>query len=54
MNELRGLKLALHNQRKRLRELIEISGKYDPDHPLQLYSIRRIAWLEEQIEKKRA
>lgn len=46
-------KLALVGQKKRLEELIEVSGKYDPHHPLQLYSIRRIVWLELQIEKEK-
>jgi len=51
MNELKGLSLALFRQRRRLQELVEISGKLDPDHPLQQFSIRRIEWLEKEIEK---
>ena len=51
MSELRDLTAALTRQRRRLKELIEISGGEDPDHPLQQFSLRRIAWLEGQIEK---
>ena len=51
MTELRRLSAALTVQRRRLQELIEICGKLDPEHPLQAYSLRRIAWLEEQIAK---
>ena len=53
MSELRSLTAALGRQRKRLQELIEISGGPDPDHPLQEFSRRRIAWLEKQIEEKK-
>ena len=51
MSELRDLNAALTRQRRRLKELIEISGGEDPDHPLQQFSHRRIAWLEGQIEE---
>ncbi len=54
MSELRDLTAALTWQRRRLKELIEISGGEDPDHPLQQFSLRRIAWLEGQIEQTRA
>ena len=56
MDELRSLSASLRRQRKRLEELVEISGGLDPQHPLQRYSIQRIAWLEAQIEeaKKKA
>jgi hypothetical protein len=56
MSELRDLTAALTRQRRRLKELIELSGREDPGHPLQQFSRRRIAWLEEQIEevKRRA
>jgi len=47
------LTIALKFQRRRLQELIEICGKLDPEHPLQAYSLRRIAWLEEQIAKSK-
>ena len=54
MSELRDLTAALTRQRRRLNELIEICGGEDPDHPLQQFSLRRIAWLEGQIEQIRA
>lgn len=56
MSELRSLTAALNYQRRRLRELVELCGGPDPDHPLQEFSRRRIAWLENQIEniKKQA
>ena len=56
MDELRSLSASLWHQRKRLEELVEISGGLDPQHPLQRYSIQRIAWLEAKIEeaKKKA
>lgn len=50
MTELGRMTAALTAQRRRLKELIEICGKLDPEHPLQAYSLRRIKWLEEQIE----
>jgi len=50
MSKLRELTAALTQQRRRLQELVEISGKLDPAHPLQQFSIRRIEWLEKQIE----
>ena len=50
MTDLRRMTAALTAQRQRLKELIEICGKLDPEHPLQAYSLRRIKWLEEQIE----
>lgn len=52
MDELRSLRASLGYQRRRLAELEEISGGHDPEHPLQRYSIQRIAWLEEQIKKR--
>ena len=52
MNELRSLTLALTRQKSRLNELIEISGKFDPEHPLQAFSIRRIEWLKKRIEEE--
>ena len=51
MSELRDLTAALTRQRRRLKELIEICGREDLDHPLQAFSRRRIAWLEAQIGK---
>lgn len=54
MDELRSLIASLNYQRRRLRELVEISGREDPDHPLQRYSIQRIEWLEKKIEQLRA
>ena len=54
MTELRRLTAALTRQRHRLAELVELCGGLDQDHPLQRYSIRRIAWLEERIAEKRA
>ena len=56
MSELRSLTAALTYQRRRLQELVELCGKPDPDHPLQEFSRRRIAWMESKIEdiKKRA
>lgn len=54
MDELRSLQASLNYQRRRLAELEEISGGPDPEHPLQRYSIQRIAWLEEQIKKIKA
>ena len=53
MNELRSLTIALTRQRRRLQELVEICGGLDPNHPLQRYSIQRIAWLEQRIEENR-
>ena len=53
MKELRSLAAALTCQRRRLKELIEISGRLDPEHPLQRYSLQRIEWLEKQIEEQR-
>ena len=50
MTELGRMSAALTAQRRRLKELIEICGKLDPEHPLQAYSLRRIEWLEGQIE----
>lgn len=52
MNELKSLRLCLAAQKKRLAELVEISGGEDPHHPLQAYSIRRIAWLENRIREE--
>ena len=56
MSELRSLTAALTYQRRRLRELVELCEGPDPDHPLQEFSRRRIAWLEKQIgeQKKQA
>jgi hypothetical protein len=56
MSELRDLTAALTIQRRRLKELIEISGREDPEHPLQQFSHRRITWLENRIRdiKKQA
>lgn len=54
MDEMRSLQGSLAYQRRRLEELVEISGRYDPEHPLQRYSIQRIAWLEKKIEQLRA
>jgi hypothetical protein len=51
MSELRDLTAALTRQRRRLKELIEICGREDPEHPLQQFSLRRIAWLEREIEE---
>lgn len=54
MKELRSMTAALTRQRQRLAELVELCGGLDQDHPLQRYSIRRIAWLEERIAEKKA
>lgn len=54
MDELRSLIASLNYQRRRLRELVEMCGREDPDHPLQRYSIQRIQWLEKKIEQLRA
>jgi hypothetical protein len=51
MSELRDLTAALTRQRLRLKELIEISGREDPEHPLQQFSLRRIAWIENRIRE---
>ena len=51
MSELCDLTAALTRQRRRLKELIEIVGKEDPEHPLQQFSRRRIAWLENRIRE---
>ena len=53
MSELRRLTAALIRQKRRLNELIEISGGLDPEHPLQAFSLRRIEWLEKKIEEKK-
>lgn len=53
MTKRMKLTIALKFQRRRLQELVEICGKLDPEHPLQAYSLRRIAWLEEQIAKSK-
>lgn len=53
MSELRDLTAALTRQRRRLKELIEISGRENPEHPLQQFSLRRIAWLEGQIKEQK-
>lgn len=53
MGELRSLTAALTYQQRRLQELVEISGKLDPGHPLQWYSLQRIKWLEDQIAKQK-
>lgn len=53
MKELKSLVMALTRQRCRLAELVEICGGLDQDHPLQRYSIQRIAWLEKRIEENR-
>ena len=50
MTELGRLTAALTAQRRRMNELVEMCGKLDPEHPLQAHSLRRIKWLEEQIE----
>lgn len=52
MNELKSLKLSLAAQKRRLAQLVEISGGEDPTHPLQAFSLRRIAWLEERIRRE--
>lgn len=54
MTDLRSMTAALIRQRQRLAELVEICGGIDQNHPLQRYSIRRIAWLEERIAEKKA
>lgn len=51
MNELHKLHVMLGRQHRRLKDLIEICGGLDPSHPLQAYSIRRIEYLEKQIEQ---
>lgn len=52
MKELRSMTAALAWQRRRLQDLVELCGGLDPEHPLQRYSIRRIAWLEARIAEK--
>ena len=52
MYELKELRLMLTAQKRRLADLVEASGREDPTHPLQAFSMRRIAWLEEQIRQK--
>lgn len=57
MDELHKLQFMLGRQHRRLKDLVEICGGLDPNHPLQAYSLHRIKWIEEQIEeekKKRA
>lgn len=54
MKELRNMTAALTWQRRRLAELVEMCGGLDQDHPLQRYSIQRIAWLEKRIAEKKA
>ena len=51
MSNKRGLALALSRQRRRLNELIDAHGKYDPEHPMQAYSLRRIEYLEQQLKQ---
>lgn len=51
MDELRSLAATLRHQRRRLQELVEICGGYDLSHPLQRFAVRRIVWLEEEIDK---
>ena len=53
MSELRSLTAALTWQKRRLKELIEISGGLDPEHPLQAFSLRWIGWLEKRIEEEK-
>lgn len=53
MSNIRSLKFALTRQRMRLQQLIEVHGKFDPDHPMQAYSLRRIEYLEKQIEQQK-
>lgn len=53
MSNNRSLQFALTRQRLRLQQLIEAHGKFDPDHPMQAYSLRRIEYLEKQIEKEK-
>lgn len=48
---LRSLTVSLNVRKRRLKELIEICGGLDETHPLQKYSIDRIAELEKEIEK---
>ena len=48
---IRSLTASLNVRKRRLKELIEISGGLDETHPLQKYSIDRIAKLEKQIEE---
>lgn len=50
--DLKSLKLALAAQKRRLAELVEISGGQDPEHPLQSFSMRRIQWLEMKISEE--
>ena len=57
MTELQKLTMLRGRQERRLKDLVQICGKLDPEHPLQAYSIQRIKYLEERIEeekKKRA
>lgn len=57
MTELQKLTMLRGRQERRLKDLVQIYGKLDPEHPLQAYSIQRIKYLEERIEeekKKRA
>ena len=48
---LRSLTISLNAQKKRLKDLKEICGGLDETHPLQKYSIDKIAKLEKEIEK---
>lgn len=50
--DLKGLKLVLAAQKRRLAELVEVCGGEDPEHPLQDLCLRRIRWLETQISKE--
>ena len=51
--DLRSYSSALTLQRRRLQQLVELDGGFDPDDPLQAFSLRRIAWLENRIEEEK-
>lgn len=53
MSNIRSLRLSLTRQRVRLQQLIEAHGKFDPEHPLQAYSIQRIKYLEERVDEEK-
>lgn len=53
MDELHKLHIMVGRQQRRLRDLVEIHGGLDPEHPLQAYSIQRIKYLEERIEEEK-
>lgn len=47
-NEKRSIQLSLSVQRRRLAELVDLAGGFDPEHPLH----RLVAWRIESLEAK--